>query len=242
MPARSKNPKEKFKVKHHVFDEFTNWTLFKLMAERHFKGLESPLSSGKESNIFSAITDDGKRVIIKIYRLETCDFNRMFDYIKDDPRFFKLRRKKRKIIFAWVQREYNNIHKAYAAKVPVPRPIALLNNVIVLEFIGTENEAAPKLKDQIPNDLQAFYGKIIIEMKRLYKAGLVHGDLSSFNILNLNEQPVFIDFSQATTLGHSRAMEYLYRDVHNICEFFTKNGLEKDAKKVFCSITGKKSA
>ncbi len=233
MPKKSK---EKFKVMHGVFDNFTNRTLFKLISSGHFKGLESPISVGKESNVFSAITEKGKRVIVKIYRLETCDFNRMYDYIKGDPRFHKLRRKKRKIIFAWVKREYNNLLKARKARVSVPEPITFLNNVIVLGFIGKGNDIALKLKDEIPENKKQFFNKIINNIKKLHKAGLVHGDLSAFNILNFDEDPIFIDFSQSTTLEHPVAKEYLDRDVKNICKFFVKLGLKIDEKEIIKSI------
>jgi len=228
--------KNKFKVMHSVFDNFTNRTLFKLISEGHFKGLESPISVGKESNIFSALTKNNKRIIVKIYRLETCDFNRMYDYIKADPRFSKLRRKKRKIIFAWVQREYKNLLKASKANVDVPKTLTFSNNVLVLEFIGEKNNIAPKLKDKLPKNEKKFFDEIIKSIKKLYKAGLVHADLSAFNILNLKEKPVLIDFSQATTLEHPEAMDFLERDVKNICNFFGKLGLKIDEEKIIESI------
>ena len=53
------------------------------------------ISVGKESNIFSALTKEGKKVIVKIYRLETCDFGRMYNYIRGDPRFVNLKKKRR---------------------------------------------------------------------------------------------------------------------------------------------------
>jgi RIO kinase 1 len=233
MPKRSK---EKFKVMHNVFDNFTNRTLFKLISEGHFRGLESPISVGKESNVFSALTENEKRVIVKVYRLETCDFNRMYDYIKDDPRFHKLRRKKRKIIFTWVQREYKNLLKASKAKVSVPKPITFSNNVLVLEFVGKNNKIAPKLKDKFPKNKRQFFNKIINNIKKLYKGNLVHADLSAFNILNFDEKPVFIDFSQATTLEHQRAREFLERDIKNICSFFIRLGLKINGQKIMESI------
>ena len=229
MKARKekfKEGKEKFKTKHGVFDEFTNRTIFKLISEGHFKGLESPIFVGKESNVFSALTKEGKRIIVKIYRLETCDFNAMYNYIKDDPRYGNLKDKKRKIIFAWVQREYRNLMNARDAQVSVPIPITFSNNVLVLEFIGKDREIAPRLKDQIPKNKKLFFDKIIDNIRKLYKANIVHADLSAFNILNFNETPVFIDMSQATTTRHPRAEEFLERDVKNICNFFNKIGLE----------------
>ena len=238
MSKKSK-PKEEFKTWGDVFDQFTQKTVYKLITRGHFEGLESPISIGKESNVFSALKKDGTGVMVKIYRLETCDFNRMYDYIKDDARFVNLKKGKRNIIFSWVQREYRNLLKAREANVSVPTPLTFLNNVLVLEFIGDDGIFAPKLKDENPKNKKEFFNKIIINMKRLYKAGLVHSDLSAFNILNYNEKPVFIDFSQCTTLDSSRANEFLERDIRNICNCFRKIGLKVDELKVKKEIIGK---
>jgi len=232
MPRRSSKTREKFKTKHEVFDEFTNRGLFKLISRGHFRGLESPIATGKESNIFSALALDGTRVMVKIYRLETCDFNKMYDYIKSDSRFTRIRRKKRNIIFTWVQREYRNLLKAREAGVSVPTPMAFLNNILVLEFIGDGDILALMLKDKKPNNLKKFFDRIVENMRKLHKAGLVHADLSAFNILNYKDVPIFIDFSQTTSLEDSRAGEYLERDVRNICNYFRKNGLKIEDKKI----------
>ena len=68
--------REKFKTYKNVFDNFTDRNIFKLSSQGHFDQMESPLFIGKESNVFTALKDN-KRIIVKIYRLETCDFNRM---------------------------------------------------------------------------------------------------------------------------------------------------------------------
>ena len=94
-----------------------------MISSGHIDGLESPISVGKESNVFSA-KKGNDRVIVKIYRLETCDFNRMYDYIKYDRRYVTLRKQKRKVIFAWAQREYRNLLKAREAGINVPTAIA----------------------------------------------------------------------------------------------------------------------
>ena len=232
MPRRSGTTKEKFKTMHNVFDEFANRTLFKLISEGYFEGLESPISIGKEANIFSAVRKDGSRVMVKIYRLEACDFNRMYDYIREDPRYMDLKGKKRKIIFAWVQREYRNLLKAREGNVSVPTPLTFKNNILVLEFIGKGAEIAPRLMVQKPKNPKEFLGKILENIKKLYRAGLVHADLSPFNILNNDEEPVFIDFSQTTILESSRAEEFLERDIRNVCNFFKKLGLKLDEEKI----------
>jgi RIO kinase 1 len=69
-------------------------------------------------------------------------------------------------------------------------------------------------------------------MRKLYKAGLIHADLSQFNILNQNNSPVFIDFSQCTTMRNPQAEEFLDRDIKNIVNFFKKQGLKIDKDKV----------
>lgn len=238
MSKYPRRPDEKFQVMHNVFDEFTNRTIFKLISEGYFDGLESAVALGKEANIFSA--KKGKdRVMIKIYRLETCDFNRMYDYIKQDPRYSDLKGKKRKVILAWVQREYRNLLKAREANVRVPTPLAFQNNVLVLEFIGKGDAISPKLVTQKPKNPKKFFDDIIDNIKKLYKAGLVHSDLSAFNILNHEEKPVFIDFSQCNPLTISRADEFLERDIRNICNFFKKLGLKLDEGKILNKIKDK---
>lgn len=234
MPKKSK---EKFKVRHSVFDNFTNRTLFRLISKGIIRGLESPISVGKESNVFTARDHEDKLLIVKIYRLETCDFNKMHEYISDDERYANMRMGKRKVIFAWVQREYKNLCIAKKAKISSPEPITFLNNIIVEECIHTKEDIAPKLKDKPPKNNKLFFNRIIRDMKRLYDFKIVHADLSSFNILNHDEKPVFIDFSQSTTLKHSQATLYLKRDVHNIITFFKKYGYIADKEKILNKIT-----
>jgi RIO kinase 1 len=228
--------KEKFKTFGGVFDNFTLRTLFKLSSQGYFDDIEtlSPVFIGKESNVFSAKKGSSK-VIVKIYRLEACDFNRMFDYIKYDPRYTGLKRHRRKVIFSWVQREYRNLLKARQAKVRVPIPHAFLNNVLIEEFIG-KNDVAPKLKDKIPKNMKKFFDDTIIQLRRLYEVGLVHADLSHFNILNFSERPVIIDLSTCTSVENPAAADYLKRDIRNLCNFFARYGYKSDEEKVLKKI------
>lgn len=217
--------KEKYKTLKNVFDLFTEKNLFKLITQGYFEGLHSPLSIGKESNVFTARHGDETRVV-KIYRLQTCDFNRMYDYLKADPRYIGTSRRRREVIFAWAHREYRNLLKAREANVRVPTPYAFVDNILVMEFIGDDEGACQKLKNQPPKDPKKFLGEIIEEMRKLYKAGLVHADLSGFNILNRDEKPVFIDMSQSTPLDNPNAKQFLERDVRNVCLLFKKFGVK----------------
>ena len=233
MPHKSR---EKFKTYEDVFDRFTLANIFRLGKYFDEETL-SPVSIGKESNVFSAAARVGEKekVIVKIHRLETSDFNSMYFYIRNDPRFIGLKKRRREITFAWAQREYRNLMTARQAEVRAPMPIAFLKNIIVMEFIG-DKTPAPQVKDAIPENPKDFYGKVSEYMKRFYKAGFVHGDLSKFNILNYKESPVLIDFSQSTPLKSPVAAELLGRDAVNVSDFFARLGVKTDAGKVLAAI------
>ncbi len=225
-----KKTKEEWKVYGNVFDEFTNRILFKLEGQGYFTHVKSAYRMGKEANVFIADQKDDEKVIVKIYRLENCNFNKMQSYLIQDERFAEIKGQRRKIIFSWVQREYRNLLLAREA-IRVPTPLAVKDNVLVLEMIG-DDEPAQELKDATPKNPEEFLKKVLENMKKLLKAGLVHGDLSAFNILNHNEEPVFIDFSQSTTTKSPGWKELLVRDVGNIAAHFKRLGLTVDEEEV----------
>jgi len=234
----AKKFRERFKTAEDVFDRFTIRNLFVLGSKGYLEeDTLSPVSIGKEANVFSAVRD-GDQVIVKIYRLETADFNKMYDYIQSDPRYANLANKSREIIFSWAQREYRNLLAARKAMVTAPLPIHFMKNILIMSYIG-DDYPAPKLKDEIPKQPQKFFDEIIVNIKNFYKAGFVHGDLSKFNILNHNEQPVLIDFSQASPLRSPIADEMLTRDVHNVGEFFKKLKVTVDEERILSSIKEK---
>ena len=234
----SRPSKEKFKTFENVFDNHTVRNLFELASKGYFdNNTLSPIKIGKEANIFSAKKKDGTKVIIKIYRVNTCDFNRMFDLLQRDPRFPKLTKNKRKIVNSWASREYKNLHRARDAGVRVPTPYLIKENILLIEFIGDE-QPARQIKDLIPEDKE-FLDETIVNMKKLYKANLVHGDLSQFNILNYHDEPVFIDFSQAIEMNTIFSDEMLERDIRNIANFFNKSGIKTTEEYIRKKITSK---
>jgi RIO kinase 1 len=215
---------EKHKTRNNVFDAFTNRNLFQLASRGLFDEESlSPVMIGKEANIFRARSVSGW-VIIKIYRLETCDFNRMYEYLVVDPRYGSLTKKRRETIFTWCRREYANLLKARDAGIPVPAVYANRANILVMESIGGARPA-PQLKDVEPEDPQGMGDAIVSMLTRLWcDARLSHGDLSRFNILIDRGEPVFIDFSQAVPLDAPNARLLLERDAQNLSSDMARFG------------------
>ncbi|MGV8169482.1 MAG: serine protein kinase RIO [Candidatus Nanoarchaeia archaeon] len=235
MVRKSRKSREEWKIYNNVFDQHTNRRIFELSSQEYFKELSSPIAMGKEANVFLASKKDGSHIVVKIYRLENKNFNNMFYYISADPRFTGIENQKRKIVFSWVQREYRNLMLA-REKIKVPTPIGFKDNILMMEFIGDESPA-PMLKDEYPEDVEAFFKKVIKNIKLLIDAGIIHGDLSDFNILNYNDEPVFIDMSQSTVLKDGNARELLERDLKNIFRVFKKK-IKIDEEKVKKDVMG----
>lgn len=231
----AKISREKFKTRNDVFDNFTIRTLFELSSKGYFQEIESPVSIGKESNVFTAKTKEKERVIVKIYRLMVCDFTRMHRYITEDPRFQGLHNNRRKTVFAWAQREYRNLLTAREYGARVPQPIIVKNNVLVMSMIGKE-APAPKLKDEPPEDINNFYKETIKQFKALTKANLAHGDLSPFNILNDNGKPAIIDISHGTPLNTTLGKELFQRDVETLSKYFIKNKMKTTSEEMLKEI------
>ena len=207
-----------------VFDRITLQTLYKLANDGYIHRLNGAISTGKEANVFKGTDENDNFVAVKIYRVTTSDFKKMQTYIQGDPRFRVRTTNKRQLINAWVNKEFRNLQRAVEAGVRVPKPIVAKNNVLVMEFIGDdEGDAALPMRHSTIQNPEELLNKMINNMKLLYvKAGLVHGDLSSYNILIQNGEPVIIDISQGMTRDHPMAEELLDRDIDNIIKDFKK--------------------
>ncbi len=220
-----------------ALDFSTVKTIYKLIERKEIDAIEGIIEEGKESVIILA-TKDGEKRLIKAYKINASNFNNMNKYILGDMRFRGVKHSKRAIVYAWCKKEFSNLARAKKAGVTVPEPYAFLNNILVLEHIGTDDIAPPLNKAYIKDPKKTF-DTIIKETKKLYKeAGLVHADLSQFNILMDDGKVVLIDFGQATLPTHPHADEFLERDVRNVCKYFSKLGVKCDEKKVIEQIKG----
>ncbi len=212
--------------------------VYKLFSDGVIDQFEFPISTGKEGIVFSATTPDKGRVAVKIYRTSTASFKDMAKYVQGDPRFKGITTNRRKLILAWAAKEYRNLQRLQEAGVRVPRPIAHHQNIVVMEYIGTEEGPAPEMREADIQDPTSVADKILGYMKLAYqKAELVHGDLSEYNILMLGQEPVVIDVGQTVLLDHPLAGEFLVRDMKNLARFFRRHGVTIDIEKELKEIT-----
>ncbi|WJI09249.1 serine protein kinase RIO [Methanobacterium sp. CWC-01] len=210
-----------------VFDRLTLETLYKLAKQGYINLLKGAISTGKEANVFKGVDDQGNLVAVKIYRVSTSDFKKMQYYIQGDPRFKVNTSNKRQMIKTWVMKEFRNLKRAEEAGIPVPHPIIAKNNVLVMEFIGdSQGNPSPLMRETEVANPKKMVNDIVDIVAKLYNdAKIVHGDLSSFNILIREDNPVIIDVSQAVVRDHPLALELLKRDIENLIRDFKKLGI-----------------
>lgn len=125
---------------------------------------------------------------------------------------------------AWQNAEVAALFRLAEAGVRVPKPYDFLNGVLLMELIDDgEGDAAPRLNDVdlTPEDAREFHAFMIGEIVKMLCAGLVHGDLSEFNVLLAPDGPVVIDLPQAVdAAGNNHAFNMLDRDVGNMAAYF----------------------
>lgn len=211
-----------------VFDRQSLLAISKLRQQGHFETLDYPVAKGKEANVFCATTSEGTKVAVKIYRIETSNFIRMHDYIEGDPRFANTSRKRFETLLAWTRKEYSNLKAFHEGGVMVPRPIAFLRNIVVMEFFGEGNIAFSTLDQLGSADPQHDYDFLLAQMKKIYQLGFVHADFSPYNIVVTDDGLKILDCAQAVLLAHPRAEDFLARDVENLVKYFKKQGAAAD--------------
>jgi len=195
-----------------------------LVKAESLEALGPSIGIGKESDVFEAVTPEDVKVAVKFHRLGRTSFRdtrRKREYVAD----------RRHISWLYQSRlaaeaEYRALKSMHEAGVSVPEPIDQNRHVIVMQFIqGTQ------LSDIISLDEPRLFLDDILEDVRLaYRAGVIHTDLSEYNILVDGEGEVWIiDWPQYTSTDHPNAEELLERDVGNVVYYFQrKYGLEYD--------------
>ena len=191
------------------------------------------LMSGKEAMVFVVRCGDDIRCA-KVYKEATQrSFRQAVDYTENRKvknsrsaramaRGSKFGRQQQEA--AWQSAEVDALYRLADAGVRVPRPYNFHQGVLLMELVtDAQGDAAPRLNDVAlsPEQARAHHTTLLTEVVRMLCAGVIHGDLSEFNILLAADGPVFIDLPQAVdAAGNNHAQRMLLRDVGNLRDFF----------------------
>jgi len=204
-----------------------------LMAEGLIDSVVRQLKSGKEADVYVVRCGD-ETCAAKVYKeAHQRSFRQAVDYTEN--RKVRNSRQARAMAkgtafgrkqqeAAWQSAEVDALYRLAAAGVRVPRPGNFHEGVLLMELVADEEgDAAPRLNDLSFSEAEAHehHATLIGEVVRMLCAGVIHGDLSEFNILLAADGPVIIDLPQAVdAAGNNHAPRMLMRDVDNLRSFF----------------------
>jgi len=191
------------------------------------------LMSGKEASVYVVRCGEETRCA-KVYKEATHrSFRQAVDYTEN--RKVKNTREARAMAkgtrfgrqateAAWQSAEVDALYRLAAAGVRVPKPFNFLDGVLLMELVTDEHgDAASRLNDVLftPGEARTHHATLLGEVVRMLVAGVVHGDLSEFNVLLAADGPMIIDLPQAVdAAGNNHASRMLLRDVANLRNFF----------------------
>jgi RIO kinase 2 len=192
------------------------------------------LGVGKEADVYDALTQAGKRVAVKFQRLGRISFRqtrRKRGYAAERTGWLFQSR-------LAAEREFRALKLVYAQEVAVPEPLSQNRHAIVMGMIEGA-ELAKWREFPAPGKVLK---EILRNVKKAYvKAGVVHADLSEYNIILKPDMHVLIiDWPQYVAAGHPNAQELLMRDVKNVLKYFSRRcGLKVKNGAVYAYVTGK---
>jgi RIO kinase 1 len=216
------------------------------------------VKTGKEADLYlieRAVPDDPNLTSIlaaKRYRgAETSDFHRSARYT--EGRGMRNTRDSRAVARGsaygrsvsasrWAYAEFEALCTLYRLGLPVPYPVQVNDTEILMEFIGTGIQAAPRLAQVRASrqHLGDYLEQSIEILTRLADAGYAHGDLSPYNLLVHKSRVVVIDLPQLVEVASNpTGLDFLHRDCVNVCSWFTRQGLDPDPEKIFAELVAR---
>jgi RIO kinase 1 len=136
---------------------------------------------------------------------------------------------------SWLMHEFKTLDSLYRAGAAVPRPIAASDNAILMTYCGDASTAAPLLSevDLDADEITPLFDEVMRNVELMLQHGLIHGDLSAYNILYWEGQITLIDFPQVVDAhANSQARFILERDLERVCDYFADQGLERDPEAI----------
>jgi RIO kinase 1 len=194
-----------------------------------------PLKSGKEAQVYLVVYG-GEEYVAKVYKeSQNRSFQNRAEYTEGrrvrssrDQRAIDKRSKhgRAQDEAAWRSAEVDMIYRLQAAGVRVPKPFHFIDGILIMELVkGADGGPAPRL-DEVTltrEEARRIYTLLLREVVRMLCAGVVHGDLSDFNVLMAGSEPVVIDFPQAVNASRNQnARKLLLRDVENLHTFLLR--------------------
>lgn len=194
-----------------------------------------PLKSGKEAQIYM-VRAGGEVRVAKIYKdAQQRSFKQRAQYTEGrrtrntrDQRAMhkRTRHGKAQEEGAWKSAEVDAMHRVHAQGVRVPTPYNFIDGVLIMDLVrGEDGEPAPRLAELHlePNQARSYFDQLLREVIKMLCAGVVHGDLSDYNVLIDADGPVVIDFPQWVDAASNRnARDLLVRDVNNLSAFLAR--------------------
>ena len=215
---------KKNKVINEVLDKTTVLILYDLIKSKIISYVNGVVKSGKESVLFWAVSPEESHLALKVYLTSTTNFKNRSKYLIGDPRFSRIKKGTKNLVYLWAKKEFQNISKCYDCGINVVKPIYISKNVLVMEFVGDNGRPEKNLLESDINEND--YKQSLQLVDDLYhKANLVHGDFSEYNIFKTADGLKLFDLGSAVDLEHPKANEFLKRDINNISNFFVKRGL-----------------
>jgi len=136
---------------------------------------------------------------------------------------------------SWLQHEYITLQRLFEAGVPVPEPVASSGNAILMNYIGDLDLPAPTLVETSLSAAQArrCFEELIHALEMMLASGVIHADLSAYNVLWWDEAPTIIDFPQAVSpYRNPEAEDILRRDIERLCEHFERYGIRTNIRQL----------
>ena len=142
----------------------------------------------------------------------------------------------------WTGNELDVLRRLWSAGVTVPYPVDGTTDELVMEFVGDRHGAAPQLASARLRGgrLAEAWDQLVDALRAMTAIGVVHADLSAFNLLWWDERLWVIDLPQAIDLAlHPEGLDLLHRDVLNIATWFARRGLRHDPEAVFADLVAR---
>ena len=210
------------------------------------------LKTGKEADVFllerAVPDDDGPAVVMaaKRYRDEEHrSLHRSVAYTEGrrtrntrDTRALAKKTAHGRAVAAgqWAMAEWESLKRLWTLGLPVPYPVQIDGTELLMEWITHDGDSAPRLAQTRParDLLECYFEQVRGALAELARHGVVHGDLSPYNILAAGERLVIIDLPQVVDLvGNPSGPDFLMRDCTNVCTGFRARGLDVDEHDLF---------